>query len=158
MMNMQNLGSKESLWLKFKDAICAQWFLNLRFESNWYFCNITESTWFWKSNLEFFWDCNFFNLYNLKCKALVFFYLNSVSSYSSNMGFFHYKMSCKSVYALYSHVKLKLKVWNANRVTMNSWSWVYQLNSLTQLHPASLKQDFIALWPSSWSSGIPIQG
>ena len=32
MMNMKNLGSKESLGVKFKDAICAEFCLKLRLE------------------------------------------------------------------------------------------------------------------------------
>ena len=43
MMNIQNLGSKESLGVKFKDGICAKLCLKLWFESDWYFYNITES-------------------------------------------------------------------------------------------------------------------
>ena len=48
MMNVQNLGSKESLQVKFNDGICAELCLKLWFESNWYFCNIAESECFWK--------------------------------------------------------------------------------------------------------------
>ena len=33
---------------KFKDSICAESCLKLWFESDWYFCKITESGWFWK--------------------------------------------------------------------------------------------------------------
>ena len=44
---MEKLGSKESLALvKFKDGVCAELGLKLGFESEWYFCNITESEWF----------------------------------------------------------------------------------------------------------------
>ena len=45
-MNIQNLGSKESVGVKYIDGIYAQFFLKVWFESNWYFCNITESRWF----------------------------------------------------------------------------------------------------------------
>ena len=34
MMNLRNLGSKENLAIKFKDGICADLCLNLRFESD----------------------------------------------------------------------------------------------------------------------------
>ena len=37
MMNIQNLGSKESLRVKFKDGICAKLCLKLWFESDWHF-------------------------------------------------------------------------------------------------------------------------
>ena len=43
MMNIRNLGPKESLGVKFKDGICTELYLKL-----WYFCNITESGWFSK--------------------------------------------------------------------------------------------------------------
>ena len=42
-MNLQNLGSKEKLGVKFKDDISTELFLKLWFERDWYFCNITES-------------------------------------------------------------------------------------------------------------------
>ena len=45
MMNLRNLGSKESLVVKFKDGIRAEMCLKLWFQSDWYFCNITESGW-----------------------------------------------------------------------------------------------------------------
>ena len=45
MMNIRNLGSKESLEMKFKDSIYAELCLKLWFESDWYFCNIAESRW-----------------------------------------------------------------------------------------------------------------
>ena len=48
MINTQTLGSKESLGVRFKDSICTEFCLKLWFESDWYFCNITESEWFWK--------------------------------------------------------------------------------------------------------------
>ena len=48
MMKIENLGSKESVGVKFKDAICAELCLRLWFESDLYFCNVTESGWFWK--------------------------------------------------------------------------------------------------------------
>ena len=47
MMNLRNLGSKESLGVEFKCAIFAELCLKLWFESDWYF-DITESGWFWK--------------------------------------------------------------------------------------------------------------
>ena len=40
--NEQMKGFKESLGVKFKDELR----LKLWFESDWYFCNITESGWF----------------------------------------------------------------------------------------------------------------
>ena len=43
MMNIQNLGSKEKVAVKVKDSICAELCLKLWFESNWYFCDFTES-------------------------------------------------------------------------------------------------------------------
>ena len=46
MVNIQNLGSKESLGVKFKDRIYTEFCLKLWFESDWYFYNITESGWF----------------------------------------------------------------------------------------------------------------
>ena len=49
MMNMWNLGSKESVGVIFKEGICAELCLNHWFESDWYFCNIAQSGWFWKS-------------------------------------------------------------------------------------------------------------
>ena len=45
MINIRNLGSKESLGVKFKEGICAKLCLKLCFESDWYFCNITKSGW-----------------------------------------------------------------------------------------------------------------
>ena len=42
-MNMPNLGSRESLWVKFKNRICAKLCLELWFKSDWHFCNITDS-------------------------------------------------------------------------------------------------------------------
>ena len=48
MMNIQNPGSKESLEVKFNDGQCTRLCLKLWFESRCYFCNITESRWFWK--------------------------------------------------------------------------------------------------------------
>ena len=48
MMNMLNLGSKENWGVKSNDKICAKLCLKLWFESDWYFCIITESGWFWK--------------------------------------------------------------------------------------------------------------
>ena len=46
-MNIRNLASKESLEFKLKSQICVQLCWKL-VESNWYFCNITESRRFWK--------------------------------------------------------------------------------------------------------------
>ena len=46
MMNMQNLSSKESIGVKFKDDIRVELCLKFWFENNLYFCNITESEWF----------------------------------------------------------------------------------------------------------------
>ena len=43
MTNMRNLGSKESLGLKFKDDTCAELSLKLWSERDSYFCNTTES-------------------------------------------------------------------------------------------------------------------
>ena len=43
MTNMRNLGSKESLGLKFKDDTCAELSLKLWSERDSYFCNATES-------------------------------------------------------------------------------------------------------------------
>ena len=40
--------SKESVVVKYIDGICAELYLKLWFDSDWYFCNITESGWFWK--------------------------------------------------------------------------------------------------------------
>ena len=45
MMNIQNLLSKESFGVKFKDSICAELCFKRWFESEKYFCNITESRW-----------------------------------------------------------------------------------------------------------------
>ena len=39
---------RKRVGVRFKDGICAELCLKLWFESNWYFCNITESEWFWK--------------------------------------------------------------------------------------------------------------
>ena len=43
MMNIQNLGSKEKLGVKFTDGISAELGLKLWFEGHWYFSNNTES-------------------------------------------------------------------------------------------------------------------
>ena len=43
MINIWNLGSKWQIGVKYKDEICAELYLKLWFESDWYFCNITES-------------------------------------------------------------------------------------------------------------------
>ena len=42
MMNMQNLGSQESVGIKYVDGIYAEFCLKLWSESDCYFCNITE--------------------------------------------------------------------------------------------------------------------
>ena len=47
-MNIWNLVSKENLGVQFKDGICVEFCLKAWFESDWYFCNITESEWVWK--------------------------------------------------------------------------------------------------------------
>ena len=39
---------KLKLRVKFKDGTCVELCLKLWFEIDWYFCNITESGWFWK--------------------------------------------------------------------------------------------------------------
>ena len=52
MMNIGNLGSKESIGVKYKDGTYALLCLKLWFESDWYFCNITESGWFLKSTAQ----------------------------------------------------------------------------------------------------------
>ena len=46
MMNLRNLGSQESLGVKYIDGMCAKYCWKLWFENDWYFCNITESLWF----------------------------------------------------------------------------------------------------------------
>ena len=38
--------SKESVGVNYKDGIYAQLRLKLQFESNWYFCYVTEPGWF----------------------------------------------------------------------------------------------------------------
>ena len=43
MMNIQNLGSQESIGVKYINGICAKFCLKFWFESSWYFCNIIES-------------------------------------------------------------------------------------------------------------------
>ena len=43
MIKIRNLGSKGSIRDKYKDNICAELCLKLLFESDWYFCNISES-------------------------------------------------------------------------------------------------------------------
>ena len=52
MTNIQNLGSKESLGLKFKDDKCAELSLKLWSERDSYFCNATESRRLWKHLYE----------------------------------------------------------------------------------------------------------
>ena len=46
MMDIQNLGSKESLDVKLKGVICSELYLKLWFESDCYLCNIADSGWF----------------------------------------------------------------------------------------------------------------
>ena len=41
--NRRNLGSQESVGVKFKEGICAEFCLKLWFENDLYFCNITLS-------------------------------------------------------------------------------------------------------------------
>ena len=43
MMNVRNLGSQESIGVKYTDGTCHKFCLKLRFESDWHFCNITEN-------------------------------------------------------------------------------------------------------------------
>ena len=43
MKNVRNLGAKGSRGVKYNDNNCAELCLELWFESEWYFCNITES-------------------------------------------------------------------------------------------------------------------
>ena len=45
-MNVRNVGSKESLGVKYKDDICAALYLKLWFDRDWYFFIITELGWF----------------------------------------------------------------------------------------------------------------
>ena len=47
-MRKKNLSLKESARVKYKDRVCADLCLKLYFENDWYFCDITESRWFWK--------------------------------------------------------------------------------------------------------------
>ena len=46
MINVWNLGLKESVEVKYKDDICTELCLKPWFESDWYFCNNTDSGWF----------------------------------------------------------------------------------------------------------------
>ena len=46
MMNIRNLHSKEGIGVKSKEDLHDELYLKLWFESDWYFCNITESGWF----------------------------------------------------------------------------------------------------------------
>ena len=46
MMNIWNLGLKDNVGVKYKDDIWAELCLKRWFESDWCFCNITESKWF----------------------------------------------------------------------------------------------------------------
>ena len=48
MMNIRNLGSNKSVGAKYKDGIGAELCWKFWVESDCYFCNITESGWFWK--------------------------------------------------------------------------------------------------------------
>ena len=41
-MNIQILGSKESLWVKFKEGICVELHLKLWFESDWYWKGLSR--------------------------------------------------------------------------------------------------------------------
>ena len=50
MLNIQKLGLKESVDVTFKEGICAELCLKPWFESDWYFCKITESGWFFESD------------------------------------------------------------------------------------------------------------
>ena len=43
MMNMRNQGSKESLGVKFEESTCAELCLKIWLESDWHFCNITNT-------------------------------------------------------------------------------------------------------------------
>ena len=51
-MNIGNLGSKETVGVKFKESICTELCLKLWFQSDWYFCNITNSGWFLKATVQ----------------------------------------------------------------------------------------------------------
>ena len=46
-MNIQNLGSQESVGVKYLGDIYHKFCLKLWFERDWYYCNITESRWFY---------------------------------------------------------------------------------------------------------------
>ena len=46
MTNVRNLDSKESVWLKLKESLCAELCLKFWFESYWYFCKLTELKWY----------------------------------------------------------------------------------------------------------------
>ena len=48
MMNIRTLSSIGSVGVKYRDDIRTKLCLKLCFESDWYYCNITESGWFWK--------------------------------------------------------------------------------------------------------------
>ena len=41
-----NLGAQERVGVKYIDGLYAKFCLKLWFESDWYFCNMTESRWF----------------------------------------------------------------------------------------------------------------
>ena len=43
MINIRNLGSKESVGVKYKDGLCTGLCLKVWLESDWCLCNITES-------------------------------------------------------------------------------------------------------------------
>ena len=49
MMNRQNLSSKESVGVKFKENICADFWLKLWSVSDWYFY-FTKTGWFFESD------------------------------------------------------------------------------------------------------------
>ena len=48
MMNIRNIGSKEREGVKLKESMCPELWLKLWLKSDWQFCNITKSGWFWK--------------------------------------------------------------------------------------------------------------
>ena len=48
MINIRNIGSKEREGVKLKESMCPELWLKLWLKSDWQFCNITKSGWFWK--------------------------------------------------------------------------------------------------------------
>ena len=46
MMNTQNVGSQESLGIKYVDGMYAEFCIKVLFENDWHFCNINELRWF----------------------------------------------------------------------------------------------------------------